>query len=208
MEEQWKEVPGYEEHYEVSNHGRVRSIARILTRNNADGTVTKLSYKSKVKKPSLNEYGYEHYGLHKDGKGKTITAHRLVALAWLPNPNNLPVVHHKDHNKRNNNIQNLEWSTFGNNTREAIKFGNHRGGFRTGSQHHMSKFTDKQVKWVFKLRNEYGLSLRAIADIINSSKPTVGSMLNKKSRVAHKPDDKLVYCKIFPVYTVCPVPNF
>lgn len=70
------------------------------------------SYKSKkFLKPVKNNTGYSIVCLHKDGEHKNYYIHRLVAEAYIPNPDNLPQVNHKDENKENNSLQNLEWCT-------------------------------------------------------------------------------------------------
>ena len=64
---------------------------------------------------SIGEHGYRYYRLSKDNKKQMFYGHRLVAEAFLENPNNLPVVNHKDGNKLNNNVDNLEWVTYSEN---------------------------------------------------------------------------------------------
>ena len=66
----------------------------------------------KLLKQSVNSFGYKQINLYKDGKMKRYLVHRLVAIAFIPNPNNLPVVNHKDECKSNNNVNNLEWCTY------------------------------------------------------------------------------------------------
>ena len=86
--ETWKAIEGYES-YEVSNLGNIRRNGKLINQ-------------------SLKN-GYLRVNLSKDGKYKNYYVHRLVALAFLPNPNNLPLVNHKDEIRTNNNIDNLEW---------------------------------------------------------------------------------------------------
>lgn len=95
--EYWKPVLGYEGLYEVSNWGRVKSM-----NYNHTG-------KERIMKLVPNKAGYLYVVLYKNGKVKTFRVHRLVAEAFLPNPDNLPEVNHKDENKLNNNVNNLEW---------------------------------------------------------------------------------------------------
>lgn len=98
MEEVWKDIKGYEGHYQVSNLGFVVSEKYNNIKNN----------RKKLKK-SLTHDGYETVTLYKNNKRKTLRVHRLVAEAFLFNPKNLPQVNHKDENKTNNNVHNLEW---------------------------------------------------------------------------------------------------
>ena len=111
----WKSLDfmGYTD-YMVSNWGRVKSIERIVLYN--DGR--KYNYPEKILKPNINiqRYGYLQIILFKNKKPKTFKVHRLVALAFLENPNNYPQVNHKDENKDNNNASNLEWVTAKQNT--------------------------------------------------------------------------------------------
>lgn len=92
--EYWKPVVGYEGLYEVSNWGRVKSIR---------------FGKERILKPFKNKDGYLLVTLSKNGTHKKFQVHRLVSLHFLPNPDNLPEVNHKDENKLNNNTENLEW---------------------------------------------------------------------------------------------------
>lgn len=125
MEEVWKDIEGYEGLYQVSNLGRVRSLDRVDSKGRHKcGQIMKLS---------LNEKGYVKITLWKNGKKKDYKVHRLVAQAFIPNPNNLPEVNHiiDDFEHRSDNrVENLEWCTheynlnYGNRSKrhsEAIK---------------------------------------------------------------------------------------
>ena len=91
--EVWKDIEEYEGLYQVSNQGRVKSL---------------WFGKEKILKPEKVRNGYLLVGLWKNGKPKMYQVHRLVALTFLPNPNNLPEVNHKDEDKTNNCVDNLE----------------------------------------------------------------------------------------------------
>lgn len=92
--ELWKPVIGFEEYYEVSNTGRIRQAK---------------SHKAVKCTPDFS--GYPKVGLYVDGKTHSYAVHRLAAIAFIPNPDNKPQVHHKDNNKTNNHVENLQWCT-------------------------------------------------------------------------------------------------
>ena len=94
MEEVWRDVVGYEGLYKVSNLGNVFS-----------------NYTDKIMKPGTTRDGYKYVFLSRDKIRKMKTIHRLVAKAFLENPNNLSIVNHKDEDPSNNNVKNLEWCT-------------------------------------------------------------------------------------------------
>ena len=99
MKEIWKPVRNYEGLYEVSNLGRVKSL-----NYNRTG-------KERIMKGLDNGHGYLFVQLCKDGKVENCRINRLVAMAFLPNPDNLPEVNHKDKIRTNNKVENLEWCT-------------------------------------------------------------------------------------------------
>ena len=97
MVEIWKPIDGYEGKYEVSNFGRVRSYAQDRSRG-------------KIKTGNRTFKGYLSFTLYDDdGRRRHIPVHRLVAKAFIPNPHDLPQVNHKDEDKTNNRVDNLEW---------------------------------------------------------------------------------------------------
>ena len=108
MEEQWKPVPGYEDFYAVSSYGRVMAFPRIVRKRRGNKIVDEIIGEHLLK-PSTTYKGYLVVRLYKDGTSKDIPVHRLVMLAFVPNPQNLPQVNHKDENKKNNRLDNLEW---------------------------------------------------------------------------------------------------
>ena len=99
MEEIWKDIEGYEGLYQISNYGRVKSL------NYAK------QGKEKILKDRISNSGYKRVNLSKSGERKTYYVHRLVAETFIPNPNGYSEVNHKDEDKSNNNIDNLEWCT-------------------------------------------------------------------------------------------------
>lgn len=121
MEEIWRWITGYEDIYQVSNLGRVRSVDRFVY---CEVSPNKLQHLfGKILKQGFNHKGYPIVYLSKNGKQKTITVHRLVALAFIENPLNLPQVNHKDGIKTNNHVGNLEWCTNSYNQQHAYDIG-------------------------------------------------------------------------------------
>lgn len=110
----WRDIPGYEGLYQVSNTGQVRSLNY------------KRTGQTKILKPAAASNGYKTIRLCKNGKCETYTVHRLVAQAFIPNPNNLPCVNHKDENKTNNVAWNLEWCSYSYNNIYGTKIERHR----------------------------------------------------------------------------------
>lgn len=103
--EEWKPVRGYEGLYEVSSEGRVKSCERAV--NTFRGSRTK---KERILSTNqTNGHGYLYVTLSNSGTRKNKYVHRLVAESFLPNPENLPCVNHKDHDTKNNSVENLEW---------------------------------------------------------------------------------------------------
>lgn len=99
----WKDVVGYEGLYKVSNKGNVYSVARKDTIGRKRVGL--------ILKPKLHAEGYLRVTLHKNGTRKNKLIHRLVLEAFVPNPNDYPEVNHRDEDKKNNNVENLEWCT-------------------------------------------------------------------------------------------------
>lgn len=134
MEEEWRDIKGYEGLYQVSNFGRVKSFPR-------HGTRSKEEY---IMAGGKDYRGYPTVVLRKNNKGKTTKVHRLVAETFIPNPNNLPQVNHKSGLKNENYVSNLEWISASENMKHAYKTG-------------LKKITDKQKKIVSDYCKNYRL---------------------------------------------------
>lgn len=103
----WKDIQGYEGLYQVSNFGRVKSLDRYVNAKLG----SKMMRKGVIMTLQTSHKGYNVVMLHKNCKGHQQQVHRLVAIAFIPNPLNKPQVNHMDCNKKNNHISNLEWAT-------------------------------------------------------------------------------------------------
>ena len=169
MEEQWKEVAGTAGRYEVSNTGFLRT------------TNWKNSGQTRIMKPAADQKGYLKTMILRDGRYCNVAVHRLIAQAWIPNPENKPQVNHINFNPSDNRIENLEWCTTKENTLHSYNAGRikkpvFRDGIR-GSHNGMSKLTEEQVKEIRQkfrprvytrqmLADEYGVAASTIKDAI------------------------------------------
>lgn len=119
---EWKDVPGYSGIIQASSTGKIRRL-----RHNGELIHHYI--------PSVSRFGYERVHIRVNGDSKNIHVHRLVALAFIPNPRGCTQINHIDGNKLNNNIDNLEWCTCRENCRhreDVIYMGHHKGGRRKG----------------------------------------------------------------------------
>lgn len=137
--EVWKDIKGYEGHYQVSDLGRVKSLSRVVkSRVGVFGTKKEI-----ILKTFKNGDGYLKYKLCINGKEKSVISHRLVANEFLENPFNKPQVNHKNGIKYDNRVDNLEWVTSSENVIHSLA--NNLKIPQKGSEHGMSKLTEKEV---------------------------------------------------------------
>ena len=119
---EWRNIDflkGFEGYYQVSNQGDVKSLERTVP--HSDGSIQPV--RERILKQQKNYKGYMVVKLSKNHKSISITVHRLVLLAFVPNPENKPTGNHKDCNKLNNFVENLVWNTYKENMCHAIKNG-------------------------------------------------------------------------------------
>ena len=149
MEEEWKDIIGFEGAYKISNFGRVYSTPR---RGNKGVEFLKISY---------THDGYAKVRLIYNGKDKTMRVHRLVAEAFIPNPQNKDTVNHIDGDKTNNNVYNLEWCDRHEQLDHAYKLGLKTA--RSGSKNSNAKLTNEQVKEIRKSYVRYSKEFGTVA---------------------------------------------
>jgi hypothetical protein len=133
MEEVWRKITGFEENYEISNFGKIKSLVR------------KRALKESIRKNYIDRDGYHQISLWKDGKGKFCKVHRLVAQAFIPNPENKPQINHINGIKNDNRVENLEWATDFQNKVHASENNLTPILFKKGESHPNSKLTEKDV---------------------------------------------------------------
>lgn len=156
--EEWKDIKDFEGLYQISNYGRVKSVSKISKIN---GRV----YPTIIMTCHPNTKKYLEVELCKNGKQHRYRIHRLVANAFIPNQENKPQVNHKDGNKQNNRLDNLEWCTNGENQIHAFKNGlNHRGKYGDSPKAKSVKQYDKNGNFIrewdsiIRIKNECGYS--------------------------------------------------
>lgn len=158
--------------YEVSNLGRVKSKDRTFTML-ANGKYECIKFnKGKILKPRISQ---NRNKLSLSGVG--YLAHRLVAMAFLPNPNNLPIINHKDGNPLNNSVDNLEWCDHSHNMQHAYDIGLKKA--RTGENSHKAKLRQSQVDEI-KLLRRNGAKTIELAKIYNVNQRTISAICTGK----------------------------
>lgn len=172
IKEEWRDIEGYEGMYQVSNLGNVRGLNRV------DSTGRKR--KERILKPKVTSSGYHQAGLCKNSKVTNHLIHRLVAVAFIDNPDNKKTVNHKDGCKSNNKLMNLEWLTASENNKHAFSVGLKSA---KGSKNSQSKFTEEDIPVIFRLYRQ-GLSQKKIADKFNVQQQSISKILNRQ-RFAH-----------------------
>ena len=156
IKEIWKDVKGYEWIYKVSSYGRVKSLDRTVPQK--DGK--KKNIKGKILNPRKSKKGYLKAGLNLNGKEKLYSIHRLVAIAFIPNPENKTEVNHKNGIKTDNRSSELEWATSSENNKHAFKIGLQNN---SGDNNPQSKLSKNDV-----------LEIREL--ILNHSNKNIGKM--------------------------------
>jgi len=109
--EQWKDIEGYEGLYQISSYGRVKSLERTIIKKNKGGNYSEYRLKEKILKPHVISENDHHLQvkLYKDSVSEHKYLHKLVAEAFISNPNHYDAIHHIDHNPQNNRVENLIW---------------------------------------------------------------------------------------------------
>lgn len=157
MVEIWKPIPGFPK-YEASNTGFIRS--------------------TKYKKPRvlyamINSNGYKNLTLSNNGIKHQVLVHRMVATAFIPNPENKEMCNHKNGNKTDNTVENLEWVTVSENNYHA-----YAAGLKTkeGEHHHMAKLTNSDVLEIRRLFRDTKLGNTAIGRMFGVNRQTIGDI--------------------------------
>ena len=161
-----KPIKDLENLYEVDEFGNIYSLPKIKKT-----PTTEFLSKEKILKPYKNCWGYMLVDMRKDGKRYLKCVHRLVAEAFIPNPNNLPQVNHIDGNKLNNKIENLEWTTNAKNTQHGYDNNLYKNRSRKHSVVAINKITGEQFEFN---------SIRSCADNLGLNRKTITAILKEQ----------------------------
>jgi len=156
--EKFKKIKGYED-YLISDRGRVYSEKN-----------------KKFLKPRKHRCGYFQITLCKNGIKKSHTIHRLVSIAFIPNPENKPTVNHIDGCKANNHVSNLDWNTHSENSQHGFD----NGLMQKGSEHVNSKLNEDQVLEIRRIFATGDYSQRGLAKMFDITQPLICFIVNRK----------------------------
>jgi len=164
MEETWKDIPGYEDLYQVSDIGNVRSLGNGISPNS----------KRRLLRTKKESNGYMRICLQKNGGRKYLNVHRLVGFAFISNPENKPCINHIDYNRSNNIVSNLEWCTHSENlyhsSENLSRKGTQNGGCKL-KEHQIIEIREKYKGGLInqsELSGQYNVSISLISMIIRN----------------------------------------
>lgn len=165
-QEIWKDVPGYEGLYQASNCGRIRSLDRVVKFKDGRQSFKKgVVLAHEIRKDETHKVK-----ISKNNNSKCVAVHRIIALAFIPNPNSLPQVNHIDGSRHNNNVDNLEWITISGNIKHAYDMGLLKPTI--GEKHPRAKLTESDVRSILndnrphnEIAKDYGVKRSTVYDI-------------------------------------------
>ena len=172
-QEIWKDIKGYEELYQVSNMGRIKSLKKY------HGKTENWIEREFTLKPQISNRGY--YRVHLSNKGvKVFSVHRLVAQAFIKNPNDYKEVNHIDGNKTNNHFNNLEWCTRSQNEKHAYSNGLAKSTKRKKiKQYDLNGNFIKEWDYIILIEKELGISQGNIINVCKGKRKTAGNFIWK-----------------------------
>jgi hypothetical protein len=173
IDEQWVEIPGYEGLYYISTKGQVFRGARSFSHGKGHSATTVKP--SKILSTCFKSHRYNSVGLTIHGNTTRYYVHRLVATAFLPNPESKECVGHKDDNPRNNEVTNLFWCSQEENLKDMVA----KGRSRKGEDVHNSRLTVETVKQIKKLLSEPGAHIPTIARAYGVTRATIHRVKNE-----------------------------
>ncbi len=187
IKENWKDIDGYSS-YQVSDFGRVRTLGGRIVVNSRSGNLRKTA--SRYLALCDSGHGYKCISITMDSIRKSFSVHRLVAIAFIPNPENKPDVNHKDGDKSNNYASNLEWCTESENILHSVNMGFHQ----RGEESHHAKLNETQVIEILNHFHIHPKSNRTvIAEKYNVTEGAIQAIIfNKSWRHVKRPDNYVI----------------
>jgi len=172
--EVWKPIKGFRDMYEVSDHGRVRSLDRLV--ENKRWGKSRMKGKILSSKRRTGHPGYMNTALYtKSGVRSDRPVHRLVAESFIPKVKGKKIVNHIDHNPQNNHSSNLEWCTPKENIQKSFKFG--RRKVIRGPEHHNSKLSERDIKAIRLLSHQLGFGTGPLSQMFGVTRTTVSKYI-------------------------------
>lgn len=165
----WKPIENFEHSYQISNFGRIKSLPRKVIYR--DGRIR--SYNEKILNLRIDPKGYYFISLYKNTILIQERIHRLVAKAFIPNPENKPCVNHLDSDRLNNNLINLEWCTYSENTKHGVKQGNIKNPAK--------KITEEIVLEIRNYNKNNKITQDKLGDMFNLSQTQISRIINFKN---------------------------
>ena len=183
MEEIWKYIPEWEGFYQASNLGRIRSVDRVVMKLNSRGFLSPRIYKGKLLSPNVNNSGYQYLCMCKDKDHRWFAkVHRVIAMTFLHNPNHLSDVNHKDGNKLNNKVENLEWCSHSDNQKHALRIGLNIKPYAASRYKKAVTQIDPKTK---KIVAEYASIHEATSHLGKTNPSNISGALNGRHRIAY-----------------------
>jgi len=168
-----QDIDGYNDKYYACSDGRILSYNNREKDKRNNGSFLK---------PWISKGGYLYIRLWgKNGCSKNLSIHSLVAKTFIPNPGNKPQINHKDGNKMNNNVSNLEWCTEAENAQHSFNMGLNRNPVLYGESNGNSKLNKWQVQRIRLLKEVSNISYSKTAKIFNVSSRLISLIVNKKN---------------------------